>query len=496
MKRIVAILFQLVLALALSLPAATLPTGAALEVRLRQTISSYSSQSGTELRAELIAPVLDNGRTLLPQGSVLRGRLADVKSIRMGLRNLRASLRVDFDELQLPDGSTHPVQTRLVSVDSAREAVDASGKIVGIRATSPFGFRLAGIARNLFIWDPLLQLVIAGSTAAVLRFPEAEIYYPAGTEMLVSLAAPLTLDTTSSTPLPRIASSMDENERLRDLVRKMTYRTYTAKHPRPADYVNLVFIGDLEWIERAFAAAGWLKADRLSKATGWMSFRSLAEARPYPTAPMSSMTLDESPARFQFSKALNSYSKRHHLRIFDQSEQWNGRAIGAASSTQDVGVTWAFRNSRLIHVIDRNIDNERAKIINDLVYTGCVDAAQLVPRPWVPQQAKVATGEMIETDGAVAVIELNPCRTPLRTLASDAPLPVSGGKAERAGRKFVLILGNDLTFNNPIYQAGKGAQFLWRRATGRDQHAAPARTAVLERATELDSTDPPRNGLP
>lgn len=40
---------------------------------------------------------------------------------------------------------------------------------------------------------------------------------------------------------------------------------------------------------------------------------------------MSTMTLDESPARFQFSKALNSYSKRHHLRIFDQSEQWNGQ---------------------------------------------------------------------------------------------------------------------------------------------------------------------------
>lgn len=92
-------------------------------------------------------------------------------------------------------------------------------------------------------------------------------------------------------------------------------------------------------------------------------------------------------------------------------------------------ITWAFRNNRLIHVIDRNIDNERAKIINDLVYTGCVDAAQLVSRPWVPQQAKVATGEMIHTDGAVAVLELNPCRTPLRTLASDAPLPVSGGKA-------------------------------------------------------------------
>ncbi len=479
--------------------AVTVQSGSVLEVRLRQTVSSYSSNSGAEVHAELIAPIQDGGRTILPQGSVLRGKLAEVKAIRMGFRNLRASLRIDFHELQLPDGSTHPIKTRLLSVDSARETVDQTGKIVGIRATSPFGFRLAGIARNVFIWDPLLQFVIAGSTAAVLKFPEAEIYYPAGTEMLVSLAAPLTLDTTWSTPLPRIATDMEERDRLRDLVRKMTYRTATVKNPRPADYVNLVFIGDAEWIERAFAAAGWLEADRLTKGTGWMSFRALAEARPYPKAPMSAMTLDEAPARFQFSKALNSYSKRHHLRIFDQPGEWKGRTIRAASSTQDIAVTWAFKKNRLINAIDRNIDNERAKIINDLVYTGCVDAAQLMGRPWVPEEARLSSGEVIQTDGAVAILELNPCRTPLRTLASDDPLPVSGGKMERMGRKLVLIVGNDFTFNNPIYQAGKGIQFLWRRATGRDRHTAPTRTAIIgpvERATDVEATDPPRNGLP
>ena len=126
---------------------------------------------------------------------------------------------------------------------------------------------------------------------------------------------------------------MDESDRLRDLVRKMTYHTITEKNPRPADYVNLVFIGDAEYIERVFNAAGWLKADRLTKGTGWMSFRSLTEARPYLNAPVSAMTLDEARSRYQFSKALNSYAKRHHLRIFDQPDQWNVRAIRAASST-------------------------------------------------------------------------------------------------------------------------------------------------------------------
>jgi len=498
MKRIGLRLFA-ALSLALPLCAAAIEAGTLLEVRLRQGLASYSSRAGSEVTANLIAPVKAGGETLLPQGCVIRGRLAEVKSIGWGVKNLRASMRIEFDSVQFPDGSTLAIRSRILAVENARESIDAKGKITGIRATAPMGHRLAGIARNIFIWDPMLQLVLVGSTAAVLRFPEAEIHFPAGTEMLLQLTAPLEVDTTWSTPLPRLAVDDGARGQLHNLMRGMTWRTTTQKSGKPADVVNVVFVGEPEWVERAFAAAGWRRADALTKKTGWMSFRSFAESHPYPAAPMSSMLMDESPAAFQFSKSLNNYSERHHLRIYNQPGQWDGRPVMAAASTQDIAITFSFSSRRLIHVVDRNIDNERAKIVNDLVYTGCVDAGELIERPWVPAESRIGTGETVRTDGAVAVLELNPCRTPLRTLENSAPMQVSGGFGQKMSRRVFLTLGNDFTFNNPLYQAGLGIKFLWNRMLGREDRTQPKRTSLLERparATDMAPATPGPAALP
>lgn len=478
MKRFRRSLFFLLIPPALC-SGATVGAGSHLEVRLHHSLTSYSSKSGTEVRTTLIAPVHAGGDVLVPQGASLRGTLAGVKRIGWGLRHLRASMRIRFHTLELPDGTSYPVQTRLVSIDNARETVDPTGKIVGIRATAPMGYRAAGIARNLFCWDPLLQLVLAGSTATVLNFPEAEIHFPAGTELRVELTQPLELDTTWSTPLPRIATGEESRHSILNQIRAMTWRTTTQGSSKPAGIVNLVFLGEPEWAERAFSAAGWVQADRLSRAAGWKTFHSFAEARPYPGAPMSPMLLDERPALLQFSKSLNNYSRRHHLRVFAQPDSWNGRPVLAAASTQDLAITVSFSNRRLIHAIDRNIDNERAKIVNDLVYTGCVDAAELIHRPWVPSTSRIATGEDVQTGGAVAVLELNPCRTPYRTLDSGPPPKISGGRLQRLGRQIFLTLGNDFTANNPVYQAGKGLQFLFRRMFGKEDRAQPVRASLL-----------------
>jgi hypothetical protein len=75
-----------------------------------------------------------------------------------------------------------------------------------------------------------------------------------------------------------------------------------------------------------------------------------------------------------------------------------------ASSTQDIGITLSRRNRTFIHLIDTDIDNERSKIVNDLIFTGCVDHAELFPRPWVPHDASNATGEVLHTDRRVAVV--------------------------------------------------------------------------------------------
>lgn len=489
MKQSLCLLFGL-LSCAAALPAVTLDAGAHFEVRLRQSVASYSSVPGAEVQADLIAPVHVGNQIVLPQGSVLRGSLKEVYRVGWGLRRQRASIRFDFTGLQLPDGTSFDVKTRLVSLENAREKVDPTGKIVGIRATAPFGHRLAGIARNLFIWDPMLELVVAGSTSLMLDFPESEISLPAGSEFSLVLEQPVEFDTTWSTPLPRITVDPVQRAALQDLVRNTTTRTVSAKTGKQTDVVNLILIGEPESIQRAFVAAGWVRPDELSKKSGWMTFRSVAESRSYPTAPMSAMLLDETPAALKYSKSLNTFSKRHHVRIYDQPSEWNGRAIMAASSTQDVAISYSFKSGKLVHLIDRNIDNERAKIVNDLVYTGCVDAGELIERPWIPTEARNTVGEVIHTDGAIAVLELNPCRTPLRIVDPAPPLQTTGGRTQHMGRQFFLIVGTDFTYNNPVYQAGLGLKWLWKQISGSEDPTQPQRRNALHPPPAESGLDP------
>ena len=475
----------LLLVFALGLPAATVPEGTRLEIRLNGAVASYSSKSNSPIDATLIAPVVVDGQTLVPIGSRLRGRLSEVKKIGLGIRRGRATIGFEFDWLEFPDGTSVGVETRLADIDNARETVDKDGLLQGIRATDAFGHRLAGIARNLFFWDPLIQAVLTGSTLAVIRFPESEIHLPAGTEMVFETSAPFEVRDDWTVPLPSVAMDEVERDALGSMVRDIPSRTTVRGGHKEADIVNILFLGEEEWLERAFDAAGWVKADPLTRRTGWATFTSVAESKAYPEAPMSEMWLDELPPTLELSKTLNTYSKRHHIRLWPQLPTWRERPVIAAASTQDVGIDFMFRKLKLTHVIDRNIDNERAKVINDLVYAGCVDAADLIDRPWVPNAAKNSTGDHLITDGRILVVELNPCRDPRVIPRDQQPIRTRGSLLQRIPRQFILTIRNDFSRNNPIYQAGLGVRYLFgkmfRREPGPAQPDRPSEVTLATR---------------
>lgn len=427
-----------------------------------------------------MAPVRLDERTVIPIGAWVRGELGEVRKVGLGLRRGRASLRFDFDTLELPDGTTFPLTARVAGVDTARESVAPDGRILGIRATDAFGHRMAGITRNLFFWDPLIHSVLAGATAATIRFPESEIYFPAGTELRLELTQPLQLREEWTVPLPAITTSVAERSDLLEIVRDMTYRSLTASL-READLINVALLGEEEWVRRAFDAAGWVEADRLTKSTGWATFRSVAESKAYPEAPMSAQLLDELPPVAELSKALNTYSKRHHARIWPLPDSFRGRPVFALAATEDTAIDFSFRRMRLIHAIDPNLDNERAKIINDLVDAGCVDAAELIERPWAPREFRNATGEKVFTDSRLLVIELNPCRShQMRAHTAGAQtLRISGRWYQRVPRQVILTVRNDFTRNNPVFQAALGVRYLIGKAGGNERRRArPARESV------------------
>jgi opacity protein-like surface antigen len=431
--------------------------GTKLEIRLQQPISSYATEKETRISGVLVAPLTEGDEMLLPLGTTVEGSVVAVRKVGLGLLHETARLELQFDRVTLSNGDGVPLHCRITEVENARETVDAQGRIQGIRSTATLSNRASGIVGSLAFGDPIAAIFTTAASASVLRFSEPEISLPAGTELIAELTAPIVLPKMEPILVPPIASTPEERESLSMLVEELPFRTYTEKGHIPSDITNLIFIGSADEVERAFAASDWVQVDSLTAESTYATIRSVAENQGYKTAPMSILMLGGQAPAYAYAKTLNTFSKRHHLRIWPTSLPWNGQTVWTSSSTHDTGIGFSKKNKTFIHLIDSHIDNERAKVVNDLIFTGCVSNVQLVARPWIPKDAKNGTGEDLITDGRIAVLQLNECRIGQDTIeeAGDT-LRVHGNRVERVSRQTTLTLKNNILRDNVGVMAYSG----------------------------------------
>jgi opacity protein-like surface antigen len=443
--------------------AESVSVGTKLEIRLQQPISSYATRKGTRISGVLVAPLTEGGEMLLPLGTTVEGSVVSVRKVGLGVVHETARIQLQFDRVVLSDGDSVPVQCRITEVENARESVDAQGRVQGIRSTATLSNRASGLLGSLAFGDPIAAIFTTAASASVLRFSEPEISLPAGTELIAELTAPIVLPKTEPVLVPPIATTPEEKAALSQLVEELPFRTYTDKDHIPSDITNLIFIGSAGAVERAFAASDWVQVDSLTAESTYATIRSVAENQGYKSAPMSTLLLGGQAPAYAYAKTLNTFSKRHHLRIWASSLPWSeqpgqpGQTVWTSSSTHDTGIGFSKKNKTFIHLIDSHIDNERAKVVNDLIFTGCVSNVQLVARSWIPKDAKNGTGEDLITDGRIAVLQLNDCRS------SQDPIPepgstlrVHGNRAERVSRQTTLTLKNNILRDNVGVMAYSG----------------------------------------
>lgn len=436
--------------------AAELPQGVVLEIRLTRSLGSYESREGSIVEGVLIAPVRAGGRSVLPLGTRITGIVRQSRRIGWGLWWETARMQIEFNQLELPGGPVG-IEAQLVELDNARERVDEQGRIRGIRSTASLANSAANVLSGLAMADPMTYLFVNVSSSQILRFPEPEIHLPQGAELSAKVLKTVQLPDLPETHVPEVAVSDTEQVALQTLVHNLPFRTETQKTHAVSDITNLVFIGSREAVERAFTAAGWVTTDALSGRSIFYTLRSVAENQGYQAAPMSTLLLDGQAPEFTWSKTLNTFAKRHHARVFPTLERWQGERVWTSSSTQDIGIAVSRKQKTFIHVIDEVIDNERDKIVNDLLFTGCVSGVELLERPWIPMDAKNSTGDNLKTDGAAAIVRLNECLNPVP--ASDPAIKdvrVAGNRTERGLRQASLVIRNDLLRGNLIWTGGAG----------------------------------------
>lgn len=394
-----------IILLYLPISAEELAAGTALEARLSSATGSRISHPGDPIEATIIAPVSIRGRILVPQGSRLGGSIASATAIGLGLKRSTASIAYAFHTLQLPGGTAIPVNIQLVEVETAKEQVDDFGTVHGIHPVASLSSSLAFYTVPLLLVDPTVGVPIWCIKSLVAPPANPEIHFPAGTELILRLTTAVTVPPPNTAFIPVRSFSPGDLTEIEHLLKNSAQRAYMGN--RPSDIVNVLLIGSRKQLDRAFHASGWSQAQRKSPMSLYRMYHALTKRMGYPSAPMNSLTLNGVPSAFVHQKSLDTVQKRHHVRFW----RYPGRAnIWLGAAAEDVG--FRFELAHWTHSTDPHIDSERAKVVNDLAFTGCVAAAGLLPRAPADLVQDPKAQRPIMTDGDVAVVRLNDCIHP------------------------------------------------------------------------------------
>ena len=446
-RRVALILFCFCVLNSVAAGACEIPAGTSLWIRLSSPVSSYFSKAGSEIHAVLIDDVTCNEAVAVPAGTTVDGHVASVRKVGWGFRHETASLKLNFDQLRPEDASPIDITTRLLDVENSRETVK-NGVILGIRSTDTPQGTINSRLKHLPTWNPYTDKFLLAYKVAFPIFPEPEIWYGAGTDLRMELVHPL--DVENAIPIAAPVETTEE-QGLDTVIERSPERVFTLNE-KNADVVNLAFWGSRQQVQSAFLAAGWVGSDRLSKMSFLREFRAFLAHSGYPTAPMRPMLLNDALPDMLWQKSLNTYSKRDHVRIWESSTAVYGTPVWIGAATHDEGATLSLRNKRFVHHIDPQIDDERAKIVRDLRAVGCVQSVSFVSRPDLPSHMLNATGDPLQTDSRVALIELKDCPSPEVALTPTTKFK-PGNIAFRYVRRQILTFRSDIWRANVVYGA-------------------------------------------
>ena len=408
-----------------------------IEARLSTATGSLISRVGDQVEATIIARVCSDGQTVIPQGSNLLGSIESLERFGFGLRQVTAKIHYQFDTIRFLNGETMPIGTELIEVETAKERVDIDGTVRGIHPAVSVSSSLALVTVPLLFVAPAVGAPVWGVKSMVAPAASPEIYFPVGTEFLLRLTTPLAVRSVPKQPVEITSFSSDELSQIRHLLNGSAQRARLGT--RPSDFVNLLFLGSREQLDRAFGAAGWSRAERKSPLSLYRMYHALTRRIGYRRAPMNTLTLNGLPADFVYQKNLDTVQKRHHVRVWRDAHRQN---VWLGAAAQDIG--FRFELTHWTHSTDPKIDNERAKVVNDLAFTGCLDAAATIPHDSSDVRQRREDDRRILTDSQLAMVQLNGCEHPINMPGANA---APGANTQSGLSHSLALLRNDLRLN-------------------------------------------------
>jgi hypothetical protein len=184
--------------------ASPVPAGTALMVKLETTLATFSNKAGDPFQARLMQPLVLNGKTLIPAGAMVEGRVTRVSEPRR--ISGKPTIGILPEALILPTGEHFFLDATLVDTNAGRDTdVNQEGEFKGSGHDRRDQMETGGGAAGGMLIGGLLGgppgvviggVVGAGSTGVHWLSKHRSATLMAGTQLTLELNRPLAMTTT------------------------------------------------------------------------------------------------------------------------------------------------------------------------------------------------------------------------------------------------------------------------------------------------------------
>lgn len=393
-----------------ALAAQELAPGDTVHLRVMDRVAGRRHRS-RQVRMLVIAPVVRGSRAVVSPGSIVTGRVTGWGKERF--EGKRHWLALSLDSIAIPvdvatgDTIRSPLSLRLVSVDDSRESIDSAGRIVGppipsiVRSKRDWAILLLGV------FHPVGAAVLAATLETEVVERHRAVALEKGWELTAVIERREKLRAWPNwMPPPAIAGGVNPDS----IAAEVPMRARFQLGGLPSDVVSLAIIGSDSQVSAAFRAAGWTVAAPLNLRSDFIAFVKAAKGEGYSAQPVSKLVLNgRSPDRV-YEKVADTFTKRHHFRMWRWPSDSAGdgpSSIWLIAATHDTGIMFSNQLQSFTHRVDPRIDQEREKIVSDLVAANVVAAVSYVSRSAPREPATVNDRRTpVVTDWRMAVVAL------------------------------------------------------------------------------------------